>query len=41
MRLEFYNGYEWVFDRLITWDHYQRIIKLSKYGEGRTWRVVL
>ena len=41
MRLEFYNGYEWIFDRLIDWDTYVRIIKLSKHGEGKTWRVTL
>ena len=41
MRLEFYNGYEWVLDRMIDWDTYVRIVKLSGNGEGKEWRVTL
>jgi hypothetical protein len=42
VKLEFFNGYEWIFDRHITWDTYQRILRNSpKNTEGTEWRVVL
>ena len=41
MRLEFFKGYEWVLDRMIDWETYQRIVKLSRNGEGKEWRVIL
>lgn len=41
IKLELYNGATWVFEKLITFEHYRKLISISSYGEGKEWRVIL
>ncbi len=41
VKLELFNGYEWIYDRMISFEHYRKIVKLSGNDEGKTWRVQL
>ncbi len=44
IKLEIFNGYEWVFDCYISWDKYVKLSEkdtVTGNAEGKTWRAVL
>lgn len=41
VKLELFNGYQWVFEKMISFEHYRKIVKLSGNEEGKSWRVTI